>query len=134
MSVWLLKYAYTASYPAHAPLNRVNGGHLPDTYLHIVIKNKRSYISDCWLPGTFSFPAISGGQWPPLLLQVIYYQKYFDWRSSGWLESWEGEGLLFLTSSHTLQTITQQDTVTHCLLFILQYKKYRKKKKRSIND
>ena len=60
-------------YSAHAPLNRDNGGILPDTYLYIDNKNKRSYVSDCWLPGTFSFPAISGGQWPPLLLQVIYY-------------------------------------------------------------
>ena len=75
MSVWQLKYAWNASYSVHALLNRDNGGLLPDTYLHIVNKNKRSYISDCWLPGTFSFPAISGGQCPPLLLQVIYYKK-----------------------------------------------------------
>ena len=75
MSVWQLKYACNASYSAHAPLNRDNGGLLPDTYLHIVNKNKRSYISDCWLSGTFSFPSISGGQCRPLLLQLIYYWK-----------------------------------------------------------
>ena len=56
MSVWLLKDVYTASYSTHAPLNRDNGGLLPDydAYLHFVNKNKRSYISDCRLPGPFS--------------------------------------------------------------------------------
>ena len=50
-----------------------------------------------------------------LLYKNILIEK--DKSSSRWLESWEGEGLLLSTSSRTLQTITQQKTVTHYVYY-----------------